>query len=274
MRLYISVDFEGVAGVAGWEQALPGNPDYALGRELVLEETNAAIEGALSWGATEVLVNDAHHAMRNLDPRGLVGRASYLSGRFKPLYMMEGLDERFDAAFFVGYHGSAGTATILSHTYNPAAISEVRLNGEVTGEAGINALVAHAHGVPVVLISGDAQTGEEARRFIPGIHVAETKRSIGRFAAESLHPDAARDLLRNAAAHAVRALGEADPRPLTLPARLDVAFLTEDMAEMATWVGGVERSGLRTASLEDADPLALYRRFVAVVYLTRELVDR
>ncbi len=273
MKLYISTDFEGVSGVVAWEQALEGQPDYGLGRELLLGETNAAIEGALAAGVTEVVVNDAHNVMRNLDPSRLAGRAAYVSGRFKPLYMMEGLDDSFDAVFLLGYHGSAGTASVLSHTYNPRAISEVRLNGEVTGEAGVNVLVAQALGVPVVLITGDRLTGEEARRFVPGIRVAIVKDSVSRFGAVNLHPDTARDIIRDAAKEAVEAAADADSHPIPTPARLDIRFLTEDMAVMAAWIDGVERTAPRAVALEDSDTLSLYRRFVAVVFLTRALAE-
>jgi D-amino peptidase len=274
MKVYISVDFEGVSGIVAWEQAGGQTHEYQLGRELVLGETNAAIEGALSAGAAEVVVNDSHAAMRNLDLARLAGRATYISGRYKPLYMMQGLDGSFDAVFFVGYHSAVGAAAVLSHTYNPESIWEVRLNGEVTGEAGINALVAQACGVPVVLLTGDGRSGEEARRFLPHVRTVETKRSVSRFAAENLHPETARELVREGAAVALAGAASADPRPIPVPARLDVTFLTEDMAEMATWVSGVECSAPRAVALEDADPLALYRRFVAVLYMTQTLRDR
>lgn len=273
MKIFVSVDFEGVSGIVSWEQTGGSGSEYDLGRDLVLGETNAAIEGALSVGATEIVVNDSHATMRNLDLSRLVGRATYISGRYKPLYMMQGLDDSFDAVFFVGYHSSAGAGAVLSHTYNPRAVWEVRLNGEVTGEAGINALVAQNCGVPVVLLTGDDRAGEETTRFVPGIHVVQTKRSISRFAAENLHPEVARELVRVGAAEALAALRCADHAPISTPPRLDVTFLTEDMAEMATWISGVERTAPRVVTLQDADTLVLYRRFVAILYLTRALVD-
>ena len=274
MKVYISVDFEGVSGIVAWEQVSRSSSEFELGRELVLGELNAVIEGALAAGATEVVVNDAHSSMRNFDPSRLAGRATYVSGRHKPLYMMEGLDDSFDAALFVGYHAAVGAAAALSHTYSPEAIWEARLNGEVTGEAGINALVAQACGVPVALLTGDARAGEEARRFLPHLRTVETKRSIGRFAAANLHPEVARGRVRDGAREALSAVAGMDARPLRVPARLEVTFLTEDMAEMATWISGVERTAPRAVAMEDADTLALYRRFVAVLYLVQSLADR
>src|SRR3954469_11668244 len=169
MKVFVSSDMEGTAGVVDWSQCLPGEREYEHYRALLQAEVNAAITGAMDGGATEFLVNDSHSSMQNLRPAeltlrpgGFAGRAPYLSGRHKPLYMMQGLDGSFDAVFFVSYHGSMSTASPLSHTYNPNAIAEVSLNGTVVGESGINALVALAHEVPVVLVTGDDVTAEEA----------------------------------------------------------------------------------------------------------------
>ena len=272
MKVYISVDMEGVAGISDWEQCLAGGDDYALGRDLVLGEVNAAIDGALEAGATRLLVNDSHSFMRNLPPDELGGRASYLSGRFKPLYMMEGLDASFDAALFLGYHAAMPTPGVLSHTYNPRAIANVSLNGTVTGEAGINALVAQHHRVPVAVITGDQYVGPEAAPFCPGIEVIQVKTSISRFAAEHPHPDVARQRIREGVARALSDLSAAPPA-IRLPATLEIQLLSPDMAEQATWLRGVERVTSTSVRCEDDDPLRLYRTFLALVFLTRSLVE-
>src|SRR5260221_3263770 len=146
MKVFLSSDREGRAGVVDWEQCVGDGREAAAGRRLLLAEVNAAIEGALAGGATEIVVNDSHATMRNLPPDALAGEASYISGSHKPLYMMQGLDGSFDAVMFVSYHGSVGAPAGLSHTYNPRAVIEARLGGAVTGEAGSNALGAAAHG--------------------------------------------------------------------------------------------------------------------------------
>ena len=272
MKVYVSVDMEGVAGISDWEQCLAGGDDYALGRDLVLGEVNAAIDGALEAGATRLLVNDSHSFMRNLPPDELGGRASYLSGRFKPLYMMEGLDASFDAALFLGYHAAMPTPGVLSHTYNPRAIANVSLNGTVTGEAGINALVAQHHRVPVAVITGDQYVGPEAAPFCPGIEVIQVKTSISRFAAEHLHPDVARQRIREGVARALSDRSAAPPA-IRLPATLEIQLLSPDMAEQATWLRGVERVTSTSVRCEDDDPLRLYRTFLTLVFLTRSLVE-
>jgi len=274
MKIFLSSDMEGTAGVVDWSQCLGPGPEYQYYRRLLQDEVNAAIDGALSAGATQFLVNDSHSTMANLRPDELLGNARYLSGRHKPMYMMQGLDDSYDAVFFVSYHGSmASEASTLSHTYNPKAIARVLLNGLEVGESGINALVALGHGVPVVLVTGDDTTAEEASRVSPGIHTAVVKHSVTRFAAESLHPAEAQQLIREAAAAAVADLGSARLPAIKLPATLQIDFQNGDLAEMATWVEGVERVDARAVQITGEDPIRLFRSFITVVLLTRAIVE-
>ena len=190
MKIWISFDMEGVAGIVDWDQCRPsGGARYEVGCQLMLDEVNAAIEGAIAGGATEIVLNDSHGTMANLDPRAIAGGASYISGRHKPRYMMQGLDDTFDAVFLVGYHGSiSGRPSTLSHTYNPEVFAAARVNGELVGESGINALVAEHYGVPIAFVSGDAVTWEETEPFAPdAVHVV-TKESITRFSAAQPAP--------------------------------------------------------------------------------------
>ncbi len=276
MKVFISTDFEGVAGIVDWDQIMVGSHDYELGRRLLLGELNAAIDGAMAAGATHFVVNDSHSSMRNLEPDHLRGRATLITGKHKPLYMMEGLDSSFDAIFFLGYHGSIGAShAVLSHTYNPRAIWEVRIDGQVVGESALNALVAARYGVPIALVTGDQVTAAEARACLPDVETVEVKRSISRYAAESLHPEVARERIREGARAAIgRTQTMAAPRfgPDT---RIEVTFLTADMAEMATWLRGVEpaEGRPRTVTLGGDEPLQLFRTFVTLVYLTRSIVE-
>ena len=270
MKIFISFDMEGVAGIVDWAQCRPPGQPYEEGRALLLGEVNAAIDGALAGGATEVVCNDSHGAMNNLNPADLHGRAAYLAGRHKPWYMMEGLDPSFDAVFFIGYHGSiSGESSVLSHTYNPSVISRVTLNGVECGESGINGLVALGHNVPVALITGDQLTSAEADPFFKQAEQVIVKGSITRFAAAQAHPEQAREMINAAAEAAVRRIGSVPLPDIGLPARLDVELQTADMAHVATWVKGVERSGTRSVRIEGDDPLEVYRSFVGLTYITR-----
>jgi D-amino peptidase len=271
VKVFLSSDMEGTAGIVDWAQCSGDGPEVAAGRRLLLGEVNAAIVGAVGAGATEVVVNDSHSTMRNLPADELACGASYLAGSHKPLYMMQGLDAGFDAVLFVSYHGSIGAAAGLSHTYNPNAVTEVRLNGAVTGEAGINALVAAHHRVPVVLVTGDRVACEETAALLPGITTAVVKEPIGRMAAHSLHPAAARALIEEAATAAVKGAGAVAPPDFGPSPVLDVSVRTSDIAEAAAWVKGVERSGERSIRVSGPDPLSTFRSFAAAVLLTRSV---
>jgi D-amino peptidase len=272
MRVFISSDMEGTAGIVDWSQCRGPGTEYEIGRRLLLGEVNAAIKGATEGGATYVLVNDAHGAMANLPPDAL--DADYVSGRHKPRYMMQGLDGSFDAIFFVSYHGSMGTNGVLSHTYNPRAVYEVRLNGIPVGEAGVNLLVAQALDVPIVLVTGDQVTIEETQRVLPDVVGVVVKDAVTRFAASSLTPLEACRAVHEGARAAVTALAERVPTPvISAPYRLEVDWLTADMAEMASWIGNVERIDARTVAIAGDDPLALYERFVATIAITRSIVE-
>jgi D-amino peptidase len=274
VKVFLSTDIEGCAGVVDWGQVVTGTAEYELGRRLLLEEVNAAVDGALDGGARELLVNDAHWTMQNMPPDALHGRSRYLSGQHKPLYMMEGLDSSFDAVFFVAYHGSIGAErAVLSHTYNPNVFAHVSINGVTVGESGLNALVAQHFGVPVVLVTGDDVTADEAQAILPGVETVVVKRAVSRFAADSLHPEEARELIRAGARRALERASEIGPPRIELPARVEITFRTADMADMATWIRGVERLEARRVAIVDDDPLRLYRTFVTVVFLTRGLPE-
>ena len=275
MKLFLSTDFEGVSGIVAWEQIIEGNSEYEQGRRLLTNEVNAVISGALEGGAKEFVINDSHHYMRNLHPQELLGKAMLITGKHKPMYMMEGLDSSFDGVCFVGYHGSIGAQqAVLSHTYNPGAIWEVRINGDVVGESAINGLVATHYNVPIIFISGDEVTVQEAENIAPNAEKVVVKQSLGRFAAAHIHPTIACEMLLRGASRAVRHVKEMHSPVFTRPVSLEVTFLVADMAELALWVRGVERVGPRTVTISSEDLLELYRMFVTVVTLTRSLVDR
>lgn len=272
MDVFISADVEGVAGIASWSQITPGADDYAAGRRLMAGEVNAAIEGAFEGGATRVVVNDSHSRMTNLLPEEVDPRARLVLGHYKPLYMLQGLDDSFDAAFFVGYHGAIGEPeAILSHTYNPRAVWEAKVDGVVAGEIGINSLVCEYFGVPIRLVTGDQTTAVEAREWVPSVHVAEVKRSFGRYSAESLSPRESRAVIRREAAACLAAV--AGTEPVRRPHEIELTFLVADMAAMAEWIRGVERVGPRTIRFTSPDGMDTYRTFYALIQLTRSIAE-
>jgi D-amino peptidase len=190
--------------------------------------------------------------------------------------MMEGLDASFDAIFFLGYHGSIGASrATLGHSYNPRAIWEARINGEIAGETALNALVAAHYGVPIALVSGDDVTIAEAQRLEPAPHGVVVKRAVTRYAAESLHPSVARERIQQAAHDALTTRKPASAPTFPKPTTVELTFLTADMAEMAAWTHGVELvpGSARAVRFSGDDTLALFRTFVTLVALTRNLVE-
>ncbi|MEO7125308.1 MAG: M55 family metallopeptidase [Nakamurella sp.] len=266
-----------MAGIVDWAQCRPGEQAYELGSRLTLAETNAAIDGAFAAGADEVVVNDSHSSMRNFDPAELAHEASYVSGRHKPRYMMQDLDETFDVIFFVGYHGSiSGQPSILSHTYNPEVFSAARVNGVEVGESGINALVADHFKVPIGLVTGDSVAQLETLPFALDAVQVVTKESRTRFCAANLHPAQSRRLIEQGAQEAVRraAAGALRIPGLSRPVRLELDVQTADMAQVGSWVKGAEQVDTRTIAIESDDAAFVFDAFVAVNYITRQAGGR
>lgn len=270
-KLYISVDIEGVAGVVHWDQVMASGPAYSSGQRLLMEELHALCRGAFQAGVKSITINDAHSTMRNVIPEEFEGDVRLITGHFKPMYMMEGLDASFDAAVFLAYHGAAGTASVLSHTYSPRVIWEARLNGLVTGETGINALVAHHFRVPVVLITGDDETVRDAETWIPEAQAVAVKTSLGRFAADSMSPHAARTAIFEGIQAAL--LGPLDRVAESLsPIQLELTFQSAEMATFAEWVGATQLRD-RTVLIEAGNGLDAYRMFHSILLLARTVVD-
>lgn len=270
MKIYISADIEGVAGIVDWEQCRPsGGAAWQEGRELMTAEVNAAIEGAFDAGAQSIVVNDAHSAMRTLLPRSLDPRVRLIQGRVKTNYMLEGLDRSFAAMFLIGYHGGAGARWgVLNHTYSPYA---TRLNGETMDEAGLNAAVAGVgFDVPVALVSGDEWTIHEVKRLLgAGLIGVTTKRSTSRYAADSLHPSEACRVINHAAQQAMARVGTLIPYLPPAPYRIELDFETSAQADRAGLIPGSERVADRTVSYTDDDMLTVYRAYQALMILGR-----
>jgi D-amino peptidase len=270
MRVYISVDMEGVAGVAHEDQTDPIEPrhagEYNRFRRLMTNEANAAIAGALEAGAETVLVNDSHWLMRNLLAEELNPAAELLSGGPKRLSMVEGIDGGFDAAMFIGYHARAGTRNAtIDHTYT-SRVYEARLNGEPVGELALNAAMAGLHGVPVALVSGDQALAAEARTLLgEGIEAVVVKEAVGRFAARSLAPAVACERIRAGAASALRR--EHKLLKIAPPIRLEVDFALTQMADMAELVPGSVRTSGRTVEYGGDDYRDVFRAWRAMYNL-------
>ena len=237
MKIYISADIEGIGCVVRSEHSSPQGREYAFARKQMTAEVNAAIQGAIDSGATDVVVADAHNVGLNLIPDELDERACLIMGSPRPLSMMEGIQEGFDAALFVGYHAMAGTYdSSIVHVFT-GRIAELKMNGQTMGEIGLNAGLAGYYNVPVALVTGDDKTCAEAEALLPGVETVAVKRGIGAYASLCLHPGKTRELIYQAAKEAVAKTGILTPvgyndQPVTMELRFTTASAVDRVMRM------------------------------------------
>jgi D-amino peptidase len=264
MRVYISVDMEGIAGAVVGAQ-MGGTSDYERFRHIMTGEANAAVEGALAGGADSVVVNDGHGPMTNLLIEEIHPEAELMSGINKPLLQLSGIDEGFDALFFVGYHQREGGGDgVMNHTLLGRVIYEVRVNGDPVDEAALNAGLAGVYGVPVALVAGDDQVCGDAERRYPGVVTAPVKHAIDRFAARSLSPEKAKNLIRERAQEAIGAVqaGKVKPYVVDPPVTVEIDFKNTASAHMAAMIPTVERAGTRGIRITADDYVTAYRTLI------------
>jgi D-amino peptidase len=242
MRVLISVDMEGAAGVVDPEDVRPGHSEYERNRRQLTAEASAAVRGvhAADPGA-EVLVTEAHAGFRNLLPELLDRRSVLLRGKPKQYGMMAGLADNVDAVVCIGYHGKAGTpGSVLAHTISGGVVADVRCEGRSLGELGLNTALAAHRGVPVVLVSGDDSVAAEAADIAPGMHTVVVKQALGTRAAALLHPDEACERIEAEVAPALADRAAVRPLRFDGPVTVEVDVLMPHMTERALLVPGVE----------------------------------
>ncbi len=275
MKILISADMEGTCGVSSWVHVTPpyqagagpaSTPEYERARLRMTREVNAAIEGALAGGATEVIVNDAHDGMRNLVPEELHPEAQFVAGDDKPLVMMQGVEEDgVAAAFYTGYHARAGSPDgPLAHTWS-GSINDVRVNGVSMGEYGVNAIVAGHFGVPIALITGDHRAVAQTKELLGDqVEGAVVKHGYSVTSAVHVQPEEARRIIREAAERAVRNVDAMQVYRMPEGAVVEMDFDHQTRASHAAEVTGVEMTGTRTISYRPEDGLDFHRYFRAV----------
>ncbi len=269
MKVFISVDMEGISGIVDGTQTGRDKAEYTKGRALMVADVNAAIDGILEGDPkAEIVVSDAHGGMINIEPEELNEAAVLVRGKPKPLFQMGGVDGSFDAAMFVGYHSKKGTLHgVLSHTISGRSIESITINGAEVGETAINAAIAGHYGVPVVFVAGDKATTLEAKALNPEIEVAAVKEAIGRTAAKCLHPAKARKLIKENAAKGLRNLDKMRSFTFDPPVEAVVRFTNARMADAVEFMPSAERLDGKTVRFVHDDFIKAFGAIRASIFI-------
>lgn len=270
MKLYLSVDMEGITGLPDDTYVDSTQHNYERARKIMTDETNYVIETAFNSGCQDVLVNDSHSKMNNLLIDQLHTDAELITGDVKPFSMMQGIDDSFTGAMFIGYHARAANFGVMSHSMIHA-VRHFYINDQPLGELGLNAYVAGHFGVPLLLVSGDDQACKEAEKLIPGIHTVAVKESISRSAVKSLTPKKAGDKLQKKVAEALKAHQQI--KPLTPPKnpKLTIEFNNYGQAEWAHLMPGTEITpGTTKVSFQAKDILEAYQAMLVMTELAMQ----
>lgn len=262
LKVYVSVDMEGITGIVHGDMMSADQREYDRGRRLMTADANAAIEGLVQAGATYILVCDGHGPMRNMFFEDMHPAAHLLtgSGNAKDHCQLEGADtEKFECAIMVGYHAMAkASPAIHAHTIAGRTVAELRINSRPHGETGLNAAVLGSLGIPTVMVTGDVTTCAEARDFLgESIETVAVKTAVGRNAAICRPPTATRPEITAAAARAAK--HTVKPYRPDQPWNLEMDFVTMPQCDQASRVANIERLGPMTIRVHGATPWDQYQ---------------
>jgi len=243
LKVHISVDMEGIAGVVTGEQLGPTGFEYGRFREFMTREAMSAVEAAKMAGATEIVVADSHGNGQNLLIEQFPSEVRVIRSWPRRLGMVAGVDDSVDAAIFIGYHaGTNNTTGGRAHTFSSANLTRVALNGTNVTEGSWNAAIAGHFDVPVVMMSGDDAAIAEVRRAVGNIEAAETKRSLGFHSANTLTPKASSELIRQHVSAAFARMPDFKPLRVQTPVTVDVSFKNYMPAEVLAYLPMFERT--------------------------------
>jgi len=265
LSVYISADLEGISGVFSREETLREGELYSLACKRMAGDVNAAIEGAVSAGAQKIYVKDAHWRGYNINPEDLREEAVLIRGWGPLMSMVDGIDEGFDAVIFIGYHSKSGTSEgVLSHTYT-GIVEELKVNGNVLGETGLNALITGYFNVPLVFISGDEAVVKEAKELLGDIETVVVKTGWMRNSGKSLSPKLAQKKIKEGVEKALKSLDRFKPFSLNTPLNLELTLSEMKMAHLVSFIPGVKRESERKVSYVAKDPIELWKIFNVIV---------
>ncbi|MEM6649452.1 MAG: M55 family metallopeptidase [Pseudomonadota bacterium] len=254
MRIFISIDIEGVAGVTGTSHTVPGGHGYTQACQWMTAEVAAAVEGARAAGATDFIIADGHGGADNLDLDALPSDVEIVRSWPRPMAMMQGVDENCDIAFCLGYHtGGHEVDGVLSHTFRGMQISYVKINDQMASELTVNAAIAGHYGVPVLLVSGDKATCHHAETLL-GTHIAtaQVKKEYSRLSARTLTPSAACRLIQQKAEQAIKNRSDDDFR-LSGPLHIQMGLKHHWTAELLSYLPFITRISAYEIEFEAKD---------------------
>jgi D-amino peptidase len=254
LKVHISVDMEGVAGVVTGDQLGPSGFEYGRFREFMTREALAAVSAAKAAGATEIVVADSHGNGENLLIEEFPPEVTIVRSWPRKLSMMGGIDETFDAAVFIGYHASTTNPTgVRAHTNSSATLTRVALNGVDMTEGAWNAAIAGHFGVPVVMVSGDDAAVAEVRKVIGPIEAAEVKKALGFHSARTMTPQAALDIIGDHVKKGLARRAEFKPYRPSGPITVDVGFKHYLPAEVLAYLPMFERTSAHSVRFRAKD---------------------
>lgn len=271
VRILISADMEGVTGVTNTEDVVAGTEPWQRFRRMFAGDVNACVSGLASGGAQDILVNEAHAGQRNLLLEDLDPRARMLTGKHKPLSMMQGVDSGVDGVVFLGYHTGAGTDGVLSHTYMENSMTGVWLDGDTASEGHLNASLAAEYGVPVVLVTGDDLTCADAQNYAPSAQTVAVKECVSRYAAICLPPERTAEEIRTAAAKSMTLAGRSNGQ--SRPHRIEIEFDAAHLASAASVIPTVEQLGVRRVGFDAASMTEAMKAFKIVATIAGRAVQ-
>jgi D-amino peptidase len=266
MKVYISVDMEGVAGVVTADQLIPGGFEYERFRKFMTQETLAAVNAANEAGAGEIVVSDSHGNGENLLIEDFPGNVRVVRAWPRHGGMMAGLDSTFAAAIFIGYHASTTNPNgVRAHTFSSAHYARVALNGNSVTEGEFNAAYAGAKGVPVIFASGDDVAVAELKSRLGNLETVETKKALSFHAAETLTPDVARERIGAGVKAALARIHDFKPYVIKTPVTLEITFKNYMPAEVLGFLHVVQRVDSHTIRYvgKDMDDIDDFEEFIS-----------
>jgi D-amino peptidase len=259
-KVFISVDMEGVTGVVQPPQLGPTGFEYGSAREWMTGEVNAAIAGVRAAGAADIVVCDSHGNGQNVLIDKLPDDVRIVRGFPRPLEMMQGLDDSFAAAIFIGYHGSEWSVdAVRGHTISSARLLGVKLNGMEVSEGVYNAALAGQFGVPVAFVSGDRVAVTQLQKAVPAAEGAIVKEPFGYHSAMSVTPARGQSMIREGIMRAMSKLSSMQPYRVRTPIDLEVGFKITIDAERAAFIPGLARSDAHNVKGTFADMVQITR---------------